>query len=128
MFTQYSSYLYMVKYELDVVDPIENTNGYQPYNYIVRDKLPQIILESGGTCTITKSNDIINDLKSKIKYEIDKYLQGDVIDNDNLFNIIATLYSVHTDLYDLDLESEIESLIERKGTYLKQIILKSYIR
>lgn len=123
------------EYDLILTELCDETksNQMEQYGYLVRNNVPNIILDSNGSCLIRKSKDIVADLITKLDYESNQF--GDTadaqLDDLKLLNYIATLASIYMESNDCNLEYLIDGvtdIIETKGSYSDNIILEEYRR
>jgi len=106
--------------EVVVEKPIE-------YNLLVRNNVPQMIIEDGCECTISQSQDFFEDTIKKIDVAYRSF--NDKPDKKNMFNLITTLVTLYGDLFEVDVDEIAEMIKDNddiKGTFSDWIILKSY--
>lgn len=64
------------------------------FNKLVRDRIPEIIKESGRECTITvlEDHDYLKSLNNKLKEELDEYYTDD--DITELADLVEVIYAI----------------------------------
>jgi len=95
------------------------------YGKAIRDKIPEIIRESGANCiTETLTNDeFLSEIEKKLREETDEYLQNK--STDELADIIEVIYRI-VELRGISLE-ELTRIrldkIEKRGGFTKNLFL-----
>ena len=95
------------------------------YGKAIRDKIPEIIRNSGATCTVeTLPNDeFLSELEKKLGEEVEEYLQSK--SPDELADLIEVIYRI-VELRGIPLE-ELEKIrldkAEKRGGFTKNLYL-----
>lgn len=96
------------------------------YDKLIRDKIPQIIEQSGKSCTITVLSDkeYIKKLNEKLLEEVQEYLESDTVEE--LGDISDVIHAILE--YKCISSSEFEKIryekIKTHGGFAKRILLK----
>lgn len=95
------------------------------YNKLIRDRIPEIIKQDGGTAIthIADDEEYWSKLKEKLKEEVDEFLKES--NKEELADILEVVYAIR-DFLKVDgekLESLRKDKAEKRGAFKEKIIL-----
>lgn len=99
------------------------------YNKLVRDKIPQIIEQSGKKLVVEKLSDeaYINYLNSKLGEELSEYTENESVEE--LADLVEVIYAI-LDFKKVSIE-EFEKIrndkVEKRGSFKERLLLKEVI-
>ncbi|TYQ12852.1 UNVERIFIED_CONTAM: putative house-cleaning noncanonical NTP pyrophosphatase (MazG superfamily) [Acetivibrio alkalicellulosi] len=99
------------------------------YNKLIRDRIPEIIEQSGKKAIVETLNeyDYINFLKSKLKEELEEFENSE--DIEEIADIIEVLYAIieFKGVSIKDFENIRSDKTDKRGAFKKRLLLKEVI-
>ena len=97
------------------------------YNKLVRDKIPDIIIQNNEKCITRILNDeeYLLELNKKIKEEVDEYLaSGEIEELADIEEVLRAILDVKNYSYE-DFENLRNQKVQKRGAFKKKIFLQS---
>ena len=99
------------------------------YNKLVRDKIPQIIAEKGGSCktAILSNGEYLCKLEEKLSEELEEYLESrDLEELADLLEVMEALVKARGEHWDDLMQIKEEKRAKRGGFEDKILLLESH--
>lgn len=97
------------------------------FNKLVRDKIPEIILNSGEQCTtrILDNEEYLHELNTKLSEEVNEYLESSELEE--IADIFEVLYAIldAKKVSKEDLEDIRIAKVEKRGAFKERIFLEN---
>lgn len=108
---------------------MENEKNIIVYNKLIRDKIPEIIIDSGKSLSteILDEASYKKELDKKLLEEVEEYLRDDNVEE--LADIIEVILAIldYKGVSRPDFEMVRESKVEKRGAFKERIFLKEVI-
>lgn len=99
------------------------------YNKLIRDKIPQIIKQSGKQAIIEEvsGEEYLELLNAKLGEELQEYLESESVEE--LADLVEVVYAIleHKDVSLQEFEVIRKQKVEERGAFMKKLLLKKVI-
>lgn len=100
------------------------------YNKLIRDKIPQIIEDSGSKCIVEKlsSEGYIKHLNLKLEEELSEYLASESVEE--LADLVEVIYAIleFKNISKDEFEKIRQDKVEKRGTFKNRLLLKGVMK